>query len=122
MHEALHHHGVCPSLRSSTPHRQVAEYQREHAAYQERRAERRGPLMEREEARLQAEEAAAEQQAASRLGGMRAWLGAALGEAPAAPPKRTRHQRQVLARPVVERRLDQELGPPPSPPAAPKGV
>lgn len=102
---------------------QVAEYQRCLLAYQERRAALREPLVEAEAARLAAEEASAAAAAARRQGGMLGWLGAALGAPePQAPPQRSEHQRRVLARAAVERRLDAELGPPPAAPPAPKGV
>lgn len=100
----------------------VEAHQREHAAYEAKRAALRPALMAAEEARLAAEEEAAAAEAASRLGGMKSWLSAALG-APQqqAPVQRTRHQRAVLARAVVERQLDERLGPAPAPPPAPKG-
>ena len=102
--------------------RLVEEHQREHAGYEAKRAALRPALMAAEEARLAAEEEAAAAEAASRLGGMRSWLSAALGapEQPA-PVRRTKHQRAVLARAAVERRLDEQLGPPPPAPPAPKG-
>ncbi|PRW45179.1 lactation elevated 1 [Chlorella sorokiniana] len=79
--------------------------------------------MAAEEARLAAEEEAAAADAASRLGGMKSWLSAALGAPPQqAPVQRTKHQRAVLARAAVERQLDDRLGPAPAPPPAPKGV
>lgn len=112
-----------------TPHdalqlytKRVEEHQRQHAAYEAKRAALRPALMAAEEARLAAEEEAAAAAAASRLGGMKTWLSAALG-APQqqAPVQRTKHQRAVLARAAVERRLDEQLGPAPAPPPAPKG-
>lgn len=100
----------------------VEEHQRYHAAYEAQRAALRPALMAAEEARLAAEEEAAAAEAASRLGGMKSWLSAALGapEQPT-PVRRTKHQRAVLARAAVERRLDEQLGPPPPAPPAPKG-
>lgn len=102
----------------------LEEHQREVAAHQARRDALRAPLMQAEEARLAAEEQAAAAAAQSRAaGGMRAWLARALGkQAGPTVPARTQHQRQTLARATVEARLDQQLGPPPLPPPAPKGV
>jgi hypothetical protein len=101
----------------------VEAHQREHAAYEAKRAALRPALMAAEEARLAAEEEAAAADAASRLGGMKSWLSAALGAPPQqAPVQRTKHQRAVLARAAVERQLDDRLGPAPAPPPAPKGV
>lgn len=99
----------------------VEAHQREHAAYEAKRAALRPALMAAEEARLAAEEEAAAAEASGRLGGMKSWLSAALGAPQQAPVQRTKHQRAVLARAAVERQLDERLGPAPAPPHAPKG-
>lgn len=112
----------CPHPALQLYTKRVEQHQREHAAYEAKRAALRPALMAAEEARLAAEEEAAAAEAASRLGSMKSWLSSALG-APQqqAPVQRTQHQRAVLARAAVERRLDEQLGLAPAPPPAPKG-
>lgn len=118
---ASHHYQPNDALQLYS--KRVEEHQLEHAAYEAKRAALRPALMAAEEARLAAEEEAAAAAAASRLGGMKTWLSAALGAPPQqAPVQRTKHQRAVLARAAVERRLDEQLGPAPAPPSAPKGA
>ncbi|KAL4857708.1 AFG1-like ATPase [Chlorella vulgaris] len=101
---------------------EVARYQHSHAAREAVRAQ----LVSEEEARLAAEEVKTAASSDSGMSGMRKWLSAVLGGSEggqgAPPQRRTAAQRLTLARARVEPRLAQQLGPPPAPPSAPKGI